>query len=234
MAKRVKLLAFDTSSSHCSVAFLDTDKTPDTQITSIHKIVPKQQGQLILPLIEALLAASSVTLNQLDAVAYGCGPGSFTGIRIANSVAQGIGLATKCHIISISCLAAIAQAAYLEQQWTYLLVALDAHMGDVYWARYVINSQGYAELEGAEEVCAPEKVNFSLEKTNWVGVGDGWEKYGEKFIERMTQPPQSIHSIQRPTAEAILSLSRIKFDQHDWKKADEAVPIYLQRNGESI
>jgi tRNA A37 threonylcarbamoyladenosine modification protein TsaB len=107
-------------------------------------------------------------------------------------------------------------------------------MGDVYWAKYIVNSQGYVELAGKEEVCAPEKVNFPTQKADWVGVGDGWDKYGQRFIKHMIAPPKAIHFIQRPTAEAILSLARIKFDQRDWKKADEAVPIYLQRNGESI
>lgn len=224
----MRLLAFDTSSPACSVALLDTTKPPHDQISSSHKIMPMQQGRLILPMIQAILDASNLTLNDLDAIAYGCGPGSFTGIRIASSVAQGLGFTTKCHLIPISSLAAIAQTAYLEQQWACLLVALDARMGEVYWAQYKVNQMGHVELVGKEEVCLPGKVGVPENDKDWYGIGDGWEKYGEIFSKHLGFLPKSTNPKQLPMARAILSLARLKFEQGTWVKASEAVPVYLR------
>jgi tRNA threonylcarbamoyladenosine biosynthesis protein TsaB len=232
MAKRVthlKILAFDTSSSACSVSLQNGH-----EIKSLHKIAPMQQARLILPAIQELLDSSSLTLNQLDAIAYGCGPGSFTGMRIASSVAQGIGLATKLPIIRISSLAAIAQAAFLERQWTKLLVALDARMEEVYWAVYKLGGHGRVELIGEEQVCDPKKVTMpesgeSCEKgLNWYGIGDGWEKYREVLITRLGFQPRIINALQLPTAEAILELAKTKLDQDDWVAAYDAIPTYLR------
>src|SRR5690349_9145853 len=139
MASKI-ILAFDTSTSACTVALQNGDF-----VSVRHQLAPKQQAQLILPMINELLSSTSLTANELDAIAYGCGPGSFTGIRIASSVAQGIGFAINKPIIPVSSLAALAQTAFLEQQWTRLLVAVDARMGKIYWANYVINPSGIAE-----------------------------------------------------------------------------------------
>ena len=237
MAQRVaplKILAFDTSSSACSVALQNGDK-----INYLNKIAPMQQARLILPMIQELLHSSALTLKQLDAIAYGCGPGSFTGMRIASSVAQGIGLATNVPIIRISSLAAIAQAAFLEQQWTKLLVALDARMQETYWAIYELGKHGRVELVEEEQACAPKKVTIPEsisrilrdsdgKKLDWCGVGDGWEKYREALVMRLGFEPQAINASQLPTAIAILELAKGKLDQGDWITAADAVPAYLR------
>ncbi len=218
----MKILAFDTSSRACSVALQYND-----EIKLLHDVVPMQQAKLILPMIQQLLDAFSLTLNQLDAIAYGCGPGSFTGMRIGNSVAQGIGLAANLPILRISSLAAIAQAAFMERQWKTLLVALDARMEQVYWARYEVNAAGLAELADKEVLCVPEAVPVPPSHT-WYGVGDGWEKYEDKITTRLGFPLQAIHSAQLPTANALLALAKVKWEQGSWVRAAEAVPTYLR------
>lgn len=223
----MRLLAFDTSSAACSVALLDTTKPAGEQIASLHQIMPMQQGKLILPSIQSLLETSKLTLNDLDAIAYGCGPGSYTGIRIASSVAQGLGLTTTLPVIPVSSLAAIAQSAFLEHEWASLLVALDARMGEVYWAKYTVGSDGLVELEGLEEVSNPDQIGAPFTGINWYGVGDGWAKYEEQFKNRLGFLPISINTNQLPTAEAVLMLARKKFEQEEWVKASEAVPVYL-------
>src|SRR5471032_2163673 len=105
----MKILAIDTSANACSVALLINNET-----LSSHKVIPMQQAQLILPMIEELLLTANITLNQLDALAFGCGPGSFTGVRIAASVAQGLAVAHDLPVISVSSLQALAQAAFLQ------------------------------------------------------------------------------------------------------------------------
>ena len=120
----MKILAFDTSSNACSVALLN-----GSAVHSSNKTLPMQQAKLILPMIHTLLDECSVGLEELDAIAFGCGPGSsFTGIRIATSVAQGLGFATQKRLISVSSLAALAQTAYLAHGKERVFVAVDARM----------------------------------------------------------------------------------------------------------
>ena len=105
----MKILAIDTSSNACGVALLCNN-----EVKALHELAPMQQTQKILPMIDALLGEAKVSLNQLDALAFGCGPGSFTGVRIAVSVMQGLGYAMNLPLIPVSSLAALAQAAYVE------------------------------------------------------------------------------------------------------------------------
>lgn len=221
MAARVNILAFDTSSA-CSIALQQGH-----QVKAMHEIAPMQQARLILPMIQELLDSSSLMLSQLDAIAYGCGPGSFTGIRIASSVAQGLSFAAQLPIIKISSLAALAQAVFLEQKWPRLLVAVDARMGEVYWASYEVNPSGSVKLLDQEIVCAPDLITVP-EGENWYAVGDGWDSYSEIMIKRLGFKPQAVHSKSLPTAEAVLKLASIKFTQGDLLKTSEAIPTYLR------
>lgn len=218
----MKILAFDTSSSACSVALLNGDKTK-----ILHKISPMQQAKLILSMIDEALASTSLTLDQLDAIAYGCGPGSFTGVRIAASVAQGLSFGRSLPILSISSLAAMAQAAFLERQWTRLLVAVDARTEQLYWSKYVVNAAGIAILEGEEQACLPEQIKAPEDEINWYGIGDGWAKYEEKLVMSLKFKPETLYC-QLPTAAALLPLAKAKFDQKDWILPSNAIPVYLR------
>ncbi len=221
----MKILAFDTSTSACSVALQNGD------LVSIrHQIAPMQQAHLILPMIYELLSSCSLAPNELDAIAYGCGPGSFTGIRIASSVAQGIGFAIQKPIIPVSSLATLAQTAFLEQQWTKLLVAMDARMGKMYWASYVINPSGLAELIGDELTVNPAE-GLAMTAPNHdeplYGIGNGWEIHKETLVKRLGFRPKAILATQLPQAKALLQLAQVKFEQGEWVAASQAIPVYL-------
>lgn len=222
MAKRVKLLAFDTSSTACSVGLLNGD-----EVSVTHKIAPMQQAHLILSIIQEMLDSASLSLNQLDAVAFGCGPGSFTGIRIASSVAQGIGFGANLPLVPISSLAAIAQTAYLEQQLSHSLVAIDARMKQVYWAGYEVNTQGLVQVVGQEQVCLPEDVS-RVGDNQWCGLGDGWGVYKDRLVTRLGYEPSVIRSAELPGGRALLMLGKAKFDQGEWVAPSEAKPVYLR------
>jgi tRNA threonylcarbamoyladenosine biosynthesis protein TsaB len=220
MACRVKILAFDTSSSVISIAL-----QCDEEQVFFHQVAPLQHTQLILPNIKSLLDSCDLSLNQLDAIAYACGPGSFTGIRIASSIAQGFGLATSLPIIPISSLAVLAQTAYLEQQWTNLLIALDARMDQIYWAVYQTNANGIVELLGEEQVLFPDQTSINNNQLDWFGVGDGWDKYQTALSKHNVQ---KMANAQQPHARALLSLAKIKLKNGDWVASRDAVPIYLR------
>lgn len=219
----MNILAFDTSSTACTVALLH-----GKEIQAAHQIAPMQQAQLLLPMIQQLLDTASLTLAQLDAIAFGCGPGSFTGIRIASSVAQGLAFAASLPVIPVSSLAVMAQAAREERQWDKLLVAVDARMEQVYWAVYEANKAGHVALIGQESVGKPQDIPIPPDSLHWHGIGDGWEKYAEKLIEHLGFQPETLNPSQLPSAKALLTLAKMKFEQGDYTTAFYAFPAYLR------
>jgi len=237
----MKILAFDTSSTACSIALQNGD-----EVQWVHQNAPMQQAKLILPMIHDLLAACSLSLDQLDAIAYGCGPGSFTGIRIANSVAQGIGFAAQKPIIQVSSLAALAQTAFQERKYPKILAAIDARMEQVYWGVYESTQEGNVALIGEELLCSPKEVSLPVKRDcskdvkgnirdcsaetpgDWYGVGDGWSKYTDDLTARLGLRPREIDASLLPTAKAVLQLARVKFDKSQWITAKDAFPFYLR------
>lgn len=210
------ILAFDTSSTACSVAI---QKGKETK--GLHKIAPMQQAKLILPMIQELLTDLSLSFSDLDAIAFGAGPGSFTGIRIASSVAQGIAFAAQKPVISVSSLAVLAQSAYLEHECSRMLVAVDARMDQVYFAEYEIGQSGIVELIGEEKLCYP--ADLVINKTDeWCGVGDGFAK--------LSIQPANIYSTVSHQALALLPLALKKFEKSQCVAAAAALPSYLRRD----
>ncbi len=218
----MRILAFDTSSVACSVALLDGDR-----ISVSHQIAPMQHAQLILSMIDELLVSHSLTLSSLDAISYGVGPGSFTGIRIASSLAQGLAYPSQKPLIPISSLAAIAQTAYEEKRWTNLLVAVDARMARIYWASYAVNEENLVSLQAEEQCCTPEEIIIP-EHDQWYGVGDAWSIYREKLNERLPIVPLAIEPSILPNAKAILTLAQYQYKQNNWQSAFDAHPVYLR------
>lgn len=236
----MKILALDTSFSACSVALFNDDIMDPLHQTKIyHQVAPMQHTKMILPMIQEMLHSSSIEPKELDAIAFGCGPGSFTGVRVASSIAQGMGFALNCPIMAVSSLAAAAQHAFTAYQWSNILVAIDAHMEKIYWATYQANSKGYVELKDQEKIIlldklpkqpASELVSNDLlpsEKTDWYGVGDGWAKYSKQLLSSKHSKPRMIASSVIPTAEAVLDLAKIKWQEGDLLKPHEAIPNYL-------
>lgn len=214
----MNILGFDTSANACSVALLTGDK-----ITEHHEIAPMQQAKRILPIINQLLAAEKITLKQLDAIAFGCGPGSFTGVRIATSVAQGLAFAAEKPLIPVSSLAALAQTAYTDLGWKKLIVAVDARMNECYWAWYEVDSDHLVKLNGKENITAPKAIQIP-DETSWYGVGNAWDIYNAEIIVKSI--PKNTQPI--PTAKAIISLAKDRFLQGNVVPAREAIPVYLR------
>lgn len=213
----MKLLAFDTSSSACSVGLSIHGK-----VTFRHEIAPMQQAKLILPMISELLQSEKMPITELDAIAFGCGPGSFTGVRIAVSIAQGLAFAAEKPLISISSLAAVAQAAYQESGWQKLVVAMDARIQEVYWASYEVQENQLVKLLGKEQVSRPEEM--VLPENSFSGVGNAWEVYHDRILAQ----PLLINTQSVPTAAALLSLAEAKFQSGNVLTPREASPVYLR------
>jgi tRNA threonylcarbamoyladenosine biosynthesis protein TsaB len=129
----MKLLALDTATEACSAAVW-----VDGTVLERYELAPRRHAALILPMIEAVLAEANLSPLQLDAIAFGRGPGAFTGVRIAVGIAQGIAFAADLPVIPISTLAALALGAAQETGYSRIAAALDARMGEVYWGVYAV------------------------------------------------------------------------------------------------
>lgn len=220
----VRLLAIETATPACSAAlYIDGD------IEERHALAPRQHAALILPMIESLLVEADLKPGQLDAVAFGRGPGSFTGVRIAASVVQGIALGAELPVIAISTLAALAQGAIRETGEVHILTALDARMGEVYWARYQGAAGQFPELLGTEAVCKPESTEVPADGF-WIGAGSGWDSYGSILAERAGEQVVRLLPDLEPRARDVVSLGADKLSRNEVIAPEAAVPVYLRNN----
>lgn len=168
----MKLLAIDTSTHACSVAL-----GLDGEITEDHRIAPREHTRLLLPMISALLRKASVSLADLDAIVLGNGPGSFIGMRIGASVAQGLCHGAGLQLIPVSSLAAVAAEAIVEHGASDVVVAQDARMHEVYVGVYRIGADGLPQAALDEQILSVAAL--PLADGCYQGAGDGWNRYPE-------------------------------------------------------
>lgn len=213
------LLALDTATEACSVALLYNDS-----IYNCYEVIPRLHAQQILPMIRKILDEAGCNLEEVDGIAFGCGPGAFTGIRIATGIVQGLAFALDKPVIPISNLAIIAQRAWREYQLAHVAVAIDARMNEVYWGCYSLQD-GKMSLVGEEQVIAPEQVKFPVDSLRWFGVGTGW-----KYASQMLVGCDIVDSNLLPTANDLLSLARLASQSGNMMMASAAEPIYLRNN----
>jgi tRNA threonylcarbamoyladenosine biosynthesis protein TsaB len=216
----MKLLALDTSTEACSTALLIAN-----QIYERFTISPRGHSDLILNMLDALLAEAGISLNAIDALAFGRGPGSFTGVRIGAGIAQGIAFAYDFPVVPVSSLAALAQASGAKKS----LAAIDARMGEVYWGAYKQEAENLVVLAGTECVCAPQMVPLA-EGDSWLGVGTGWGAYGDKLHARLGGIISGWEAEHYPRASAIAQLGAAAFARGEAVVAEEALPVYLRNN----
>lgn len=217
----MKILAIETATDACSAALL-----VDKHVHIAYQLAPRKHTQLILSQIEQVLVEGGVTLQQLDAIAFGGGPGAFTGLRIAAGVTQGIALAADIPAIAVSSLAAMAQQAYQHHQAEKMYIALDARMDQVYWGEYHIQD-GLARLQGEEIVIAPKELP-RLQSKNFVGIGSGWQAYQQtlqsQVLAKIDSKLQDIH----PSAEHVALLAVPKYEAGICLSPQEVQPTYLR------
>ena len=212
------LLALDTATEACSVALLH-----DGKVLSHYEVAPRLHAQRLLPMIQQLLGEAGVALSALDGIAFGRGPGAFTGVRIAIGVVQGLAFALERPVLPISDLAVLAQRARREQGAERVAVAIDARMDEVYWGCYR-ETAGEMRLVGVEAVQPPESSVLPDDASgDWFGAGTGWG-YGERIGVRLVGQDAAM----LPHAEDLLSLARFAFERGEAIAADLAAPVYLR------
>ena len=218
----LKILAVDTATEACSAALLVGDK-----LFSRWEEAPRDHTRKILPMVQAVLEDAGISLSDLDAIAFGCGPGSFTGVRIGISVAQGLAFGAGVPLIGISTLAAMAQGAYRLDGAEQVLTAIDARMNEVYFGRYEL-IDGRMQLVGDEVVSDPAALVDVRGKLAGpvTCVGTGFETYGETLSGLADE--LAVSQVRFPAAEDMLPLARSAWLAGEAVPVEQATPVYLR------
>lgn len=217
-----RLLALETSGDIGSVALLIGEAIAERSIAS-----PREQTETILPHVHALLAEAGIRLADLDAVTFGRGPGSFTGLRVASSVAQGFGMALDLPLLPVSSLAAVAQGVWRVHAAEHCLVCIDARMGEVFWARYSIRAS-LATLEDDERLSAPAAVESDFPAA-WMAAGGGFTAYADDLATVMAGAMRVLPDAA-PSARDLLPLALDDLAEGRIATLESALPVYLRRS----
>lgn len=217
----MKLLAVETATEACSAALM-----VDGDITEEYCLTTNGHSKLILPMIDSLLSEAGFQPKDLDCLAFGCGPGSFTGVRIATGITQGIAFALDLPVAPVSNLAAVAQDFFDHNDENIAFVAMDARMNEVYWAVYQRNTEGFAELLGTEAVTSADEIEFP--EVSGVGIGTGWNQYNQEMLSRLSYRAIKYQDYNLPRASAIARLGIKVFQQGLAVSVAQALPVYLR------
>ncbi|EPC0967744.1 tRNA (adenosine(37)-N6)-threonylcarbamoyltransferase complex dimerization subunit type 1 TsaB [Enterobacter hormaechei] len=219
----MRILAIDTATEACSVALWNDGTT-----FAHFEECPREHTQRILPLVKTILTEGNTSLTDLDALAYGRGPGSFTGVRIGIGIAQGLALGADLPMIGVSTLATMAQGAWRMTGATRVLAAIDARMGEVYWAEYTRDENGVWHGEETEAVLKPEAVTGRLKQLSgeWATVGTGWPAWPEMAKDTGLTPVDG--NILLPAAEDMLPIACQLLAAGKTVAVEHAEPVYLR------
>ena len=220
----MKLLAIDTSTEACSAALAIDNTVTHTRF----ELAPQRHAELILPMVDQLLREADLRVDELDGLAFGQGPGTFTGVRIAAGIIQGIALGAKLPIVPVSSLAALAQGLFSERGQAKVLAAIDARIGEIYWGAYQVDERGILMAIQAQCVGKADTVPVPV-AGRWFGAGTGWDSYGPILRERLGDRLLGIEPQRYPHARevAVLGIEAFKAG-HGVVQAEYALPAYLR------
>jgi len=214
----MNILTIDTATEACSVA-LQFNQALFTR----YEVCPQQHSQKILPMVDAVMKEAGASLAALDGLAFGRGPGSFTGVRIATGIIQGLALGSQLPVAGVSTLAAMAQQVINSGDVSDVAVAIDARMGEVYFAHYQ-NQQGIATLLGEEQVTSPETAAEQIDISSMAVAGTGWQAY--PALSKLLNG-QSV-SVSYPYARFMLPLAEQTLRAEQGMAVDAITPEYLR------
>jgi tRNA threonylcarbamoyladenosine biosynthesis protein TsaB len=221
--RALNILALDTSSEYCSVALW-----LDGEVHALERLAGQRHTEMVLPMVDELLARAGLELSQLSGIAYGAGPGSFTGLRIACGLAQGLALGAGLRVLGVSTLEALAQACAAQR----VMACLDARIGEIYHAAYERDAargreMGAWRVVSPPRLCRPEEAP-EVPDGGWWGCGSGFDAYREALEKRYGARVARVLSGLRPRAGEIAVLAAPRFAAGQGGDAAEAVPLYLR------
>jgi tRNA threonylcarbamoyladenosine biosynthesis protein TsaB len=221
----MKILAIDTATENCSAALLI-----DGQLTTREAPLQRGAAERILPMVEELLEAAALRLAALDAIAFGRGPGGFTGVRLAASVTQGLAYAAGVAVVPVSNLRALAQRVLDGGAGPRVLVCADARMAEVYWGCFTRDAAGLAQAVGEEHLGKPEAVALPADwdaPAEVSGAGSGFAAYPQ-LRARLAAGLAGIEANLLPRAAEVARLAVAEVRAGRLLPADKAVPVYLR------
>ena len=214
----MKILGFDTSTEACSVGL-----SIDGEMTSRFELTPRRHTECVLPWSDALLEQAQCTKKDLDAIAVGIGPGAFTGVRLAVSLAQVMALGLSIPVIPISTLACMAQACQHDGP---IMVLIDARMDECY-VGYYQKIEGIVQKIADEQLLAPENIQLPT-SGNWIGVGSGFGSYAERIAKTVLSQMLCVDAKALPQPEALLQLAMAEFSSGNACAPELIEPTYLR------
>lgn len=219
-----RILALETATEACSAALW-----VDGAVRERFEIAPRRHADLILPMAESLLAEAGIARAQLDAIAVGRGPGAFTGVRLALSVAQGLALALDRPVLPVSTLAALALEAahHAAAPDATLLALIDARMSELYVGVYRLDDDGLVGALDDESLQAPKNLQVP-EAARYLAIGSGCGVHAEVLSERFGERLVATLPEALPHAAAIARLGAREFAAHGGVDAADAQPVYLR------
>ncbi len=225
-----RILAVDTSADTCSVSLFNQGVW-----SQFHEVMPRQHANRVLGIIEQVLKEQSLVLSDLDAVVYGQGPGSFTGLRISAGIAQGYSLALDIPVFGVSTLSTLAMSIVDAPIGTVILPCIDARMNQVYWSPHLVDSQGIPRPIGAETVQDPHTLLADPDWQSCIAIGNGWAYHAEmpEAVLAMVLPVTDPSTARFGDTEQPIAANMIRWVQatHPVAQKPGAVePIYIRDN----
>jgi tRNA threonylcarbamoyladenosine biosynthesis protein TsaB len=223
----VRILALDTATENCSAALLI-----EGQLHAIEELIERGHAERILPMVDELLRGARLRLADLTAIAFGRGPGSFTGVRLAASVTQGLACGAGVAVVPVSDLRAVAQRALeLPAAPQRVLVCNDARMQEVYWGCFERAQDGFAVAVNEERVGSPAGVALPSQWTGLpggavVGVGSGFSAYPQ--LGAMFAGVTVIRDRLLPRAAEVARLAFPEVTSGRVFRPEQALPVYLR------
>jgi tRNA threonylcarbamoyladenosine biosynthesis protein TsaB len=213
----MKILALDTSTEYCSVALWR-----DGEVDAREVRAGQRHSELLLPMVDELLGRHGLAVKDLDGIAFGQGPGSFTGLRIGCGVVQGLAFGAGIGVVGVGTLAAMALASGADR----VVCCLDARMGEIYHAVYSRAGAGWESLQ-PPSVCAPS-VAPALPAGSWTGCGSGFAAHGPVLQRHYAGRLSAIMPEVFPHARDISRLAAGEFEAGRAQAAEHAVPLYIR------
>ena len=216
----MKLLAIDSATEACSAALLQ-----DGEVQERFEVIGRGHAGRLLPMVDELLKEARLTTADLNAIAFGRGPGGFTGLRIAAGIAQGLAAGSGRRVLPVSNLAAVAAAAKRSAGVERVLVCMDARMGQVYWAAFDC-SDGIPVAVTEERLSDPADVSPPRD-VDWFGAGHGFGNYPQ-LVARLAPGLCGFDPSVLPNAGEIARIAAIDLAQGRGLDASRALPVYLR------
>ncbi|MDP4030004.1 MAG: tRNA (adenosine(37)-N6)-threonylcarbamoyltransferase complex dimerization subunit type 1 TsaB [Gallionella sp.] len=213
----MRILALETSTEYCSVALWQ-----DGAIVERCELVGQKHSGLLIAMLDGVLRDAGYKIQNMDGIAFGMGPGSFTGVRIACGAAQGLAFGAGLPVAGVCTLQALAEASGKEK----VIAALDARMGEIYHAAYEKRDDAWVTVS-EPRLCKPTDAP-QLQGNDWFGAGSGFAVYGDALSGHYAGQLQGLNGVAVPHAAAIAALGAAQFARGLGNDAAEALPLYLR------